>query len=222
MARCRIWCLLTPDGLPVLYAYRLACAAQPPETGLCIRHTSKGYYSTRVSLKDINKQSLNFSLALRKMFSSMATEETQKNKIIIHTSKHICKCDNSRNYTGLNQGFPLRHFSVYTAKCKDKHDYDVAINSDPEDQHIKPALDSFTPSASPPNFVEIVPGKGPPPEPPIDCCMSGCANCVWIQYAEELKRYYSLNEGSERAKKAIEEIDNPGLQMFLKLELGLL
>lgn len=60
-----------------------------------------------------------------------------------------------------------------------------------------------------------------PPEPPVDCCMSGCANCVWIMYANELKQYYE-KDGNERAKREIEKIDNPSLKMFLKLELGLL
>ncbi|XP_060063983.1 uncharacterized protein LOC132544409 [Ylistrum balloti] len=70
------------------------------------------------------------------------------------------------------------------------------------------------------NFTEIVPGKGPPPEPPVDCCMSGCANCVWITYAEELKNYYC--DGKERALHEIEQIDNPSLKAFIKLELSLL
>lgn len=68
---------------------------------------------------------------------------------------------------------------------------------------------------------EVIPGKGMPPEPPVDCCMSGCANCVWIMYANELKKYYE-KDGNERAKREIDKIDNPSLKMFLKLELGLL
>lgn len=68
---------------------------------------------------------------------------------------------------------------------------------------------------------DIVLGKGIPPEPPVDCCMSGCANCVWIMYANELRKYYE-KDGNERAKKEIEKIENPSLKMFLKLELGLL
>lgn len=99
---------------------------------------------------------------------------------------------------------------------------DSGTDSDIEDSKIRPALEAVTPNVPPPHFVTIVPGKGPPPEPPITCCMSGCANCVWIQYAEELKQYFSAEEGKEIAKEAIEQIDNPGLQMFLKLELGLL
>lgn len=68
---------------------------------------------------------------------------------------------------------------------------------------------------------DVIPGKGMPPEPPVDCCMSGCANCVWIMYADEVRKYYE-KDGNDRAKKEIDKIDNPSLKMFLKLELGLL
>lgn len=93
--------------------------------------------------------------------------------------------------------------------------------SDSEDAHIKSALQVVTTNVAHPTSVEMVPGKGPPPEPPVDCCMSGCANCVWIQYAEELTRYFS-SDSKEKVKKALEQIENPGLRMFIQLELGLL
>ncbi|OWF49462.1 Oxidoreductase-like domain-containing protein 1 [Mizuhopecten yessoensis] len=92
----------------------------------------------------------------------------------------------------------------------------VGSNSD-EDPILKIATISDTKMST---FTEIVPGKGPPPEPPVECCMSGCANCVWIKYAEELKEYYG--NGIERALKEIELIDNPSLKAFIKLELSLL
>jgi len=55
------------------------------------------------------------------------------------------------------------------------------------------------------------------PEIPTNCCMSGCANCVWIQYAEELAKFYE--DGGEKARKAIEEIDDPMMKAFLQMEL---
>ncbi|XP_069124130.1 oxidoreductase-like domain-containing protein 1 [Argopecten irradians] len=89
------------------------------------------------------------------------------------------------------------------------------------DEHTDSVLQTATISDKKSStFTEIVPGKGPPPEPPVDCCMSGCANCVWIKYAEELKDYYS--DGTERALREIEKIDNPSLKAFIKLELSLL
>ena len=67
--------------------------------------------------------------------------------------------------------------------------------------------------------VPIVPDKGPPPDPPLDCCMSGCANCVWIKYAEEMRDYY-CEDGIEKALKDIEKIEDVNLKAYLKLELS--
>ena len=66
----------------------------------------------------------------------------------------------------------------------------------------------------------VSPNLGNPPEPPITCCMSGCVNCVWIQYAEDLTKYYK--DGGERVRKEIEKIEDPNMKMIVKMELGLL
>lgn len=56
------------------------------------------------------------------------------------------------------------------------------------------------------------------PEAPTNCCMSGCANCVWIEYAKELTKIYS--DGGDKAKELIlEKITDPSLKMFLQIEL---
>ncbi|XP_045212290.2 uncharacterized protein LOC123563516 [Mercenaria mercenaria] len=155
------------------------------------------------------------SYSVMKMILSRLSGKTANQSILSHFTSY------SYLSVYINQKTAHRNLSSSfknTAAIKDdNHDTD----SD-SDEHIKPALDSVIPSIPTPTHVDIIPGKGPPPEPPVDCCMSGCANCVWIQYAEELKQYYSLEKGSEMTKKAIEQIENPGLQMFLKLELGLL
>ena len=59
--------------------------------------------------------------------------------------------------------------------------------------------------------------KDRPPEPPITCCMSGCDNCVWKEYAEQLIEYYK--DGGEMIRKEIAEIDDPALKAFLQMEL---
>ena len=66
--------------------------------------------------------------------------------------------------------------------------------------------------------VSVIPGRGPPPEIPTTCCQSGCVNCVWIMYAEEMKKYYQ--DGGEEARKAIMQIEDPGLRCFLLLEIS--
>lgn len=55
------------------------------------------------------------------------------------------------------------------------------------------------------------------PPPPTDCCMSGCANCVWVVYAEELARIYK--DGGEASDKVLEAIEDPSLKIFISLEL---
>ncbi len=66
---------------------------------------------------------------------------------------------------------------------------------------------------------DVVPGKGAPPEPPTNCCMSGCANCVWIEYSDELKIYYS-SDGAARAREQIQQIEDPNLRAYLLLEIS--
>ncbi|XP_055692125.1 oxidoreductase-like domain-containing protein 1 [Lutzomyia longipalpis] len=56
------------------------------------------------------------------------------------------------------------------------------------------------------------------PDEPTNCCMSGCANCVWIEYARELTRIY--RDGGEKARKLItSRITDPNIRTFLEMEL---
>lgn len=55
----------------------------------------------------------------------------------------------------------------------------------------------------------------------VDCCMSGCVNCVWIMYVNELKKYYE-KDGNECVKREIDKIDNLLFKMFFKFEFGFL
>uniref|UniRef100_A0A8B9U1Q9 Oxidoreductase like domain containing 1 n=1 Tax=Anas zonorhyncha TaxID=75864 RepID=A0A8B9U1Q9_9AVES len=62
----------------------------------------------------------------------------------------------------------------------------------------------------------------PPPdlEPPSNCCMSGCANCVWIQHVERLLRHYG--DGGERALEAVERhVQDESIKMLLRTEIRL-
>ncbi|CAM4791149.1 unnamed protein product [Rotaria magnacalcarata] len=55
--------------------------------------------------------------------------------------------------------------------------------------------------------------------PPTTCCMSNCANCVWISFAEEIARRYP-----DAAKEVIEDvlkkhIDDKSFREFLEFEI---
>ncbi|XP_076656437.1 oxidoreductase-like domain-containing protein 1 [Halictus rubicundus] len=53
---------------------------------------------------------------------------------------------------------------------------------------------------------------------PTNCCMSGCINCVWIQYAEKLSA--KLKDSDVNIQKLIlEKIEDPNMKAFLMMEL---
>ncbi|CAG9773662.1 unnamed protein product [Ceutorhynchus assimilis] len=56
------------------------------------------------------------------------------------------------------------------------------------------------------------------PEEPNTCCMSGCANCVWLEYAEKLTEYYK--DGGEKSIREInEKITDSNIKAYLLHEL---
>jgi hypothetical protein len=66
--------------------------------------------------------------------------------------------------------------------------------------------------------------KKEPPEMPLTCCGSGCQNCVWIKYADDLLKYYAGNDAKSqeeirKAIKQIEQIENETIRDFLIMEL---
>ncbi|XP_013199782.1 oxidoreductase-like domain-containing protein 1 [Amyelois transitella] len=57
-------------------------------------------------------------------------------------------------------------------------------------------------------------------EPPTACCQSGCANCVFIVWAEALTKKMD-NAGPEIAEKILKMVEDPSMKAYLEMELRL-
>lgn len=152
-----------------------------------------------------------------KIFQGLMSCQCQLHASDFFVQKHSCLQYNFNLYGKSSSCYGQEENGISSQEPSNTYT-DKNCNLSPKNSKTKP-MDStavvWNSFLAPPN----IPGKGPPPEPPVECCMTGCVNCVWITYAEELKKYYS--DGGIMAKQAIEKIENPSLKAFLKLELGI-
>ncbi|KAJ8664349.1 hypothetical protein QAD02_006011 [Eretmocerus hayati] len=69
-----------------------------------------------------------------------------------------------------------------------------------------------------PMYTPEVPSTIDELEEPTTCCMSGCANCVWIEYAEKLSQVLKDSPGDVQ-KLIMEKVQDPNMRAFLSMEL---
>lgn len=73
--------------------------------------------------------------------------------------------------------------------------------------------------------IKIIPGEtvhqscAPEPPDPSMCCGSGCANCVWTEYATELMRYHNDCPSHAILNEIDRVVSNIGLREFVKAEI---
>ena len=64
--------------------------------------------------------------------------------------------------------------------------------------------------------------EGPPPLP-TTCCMSGCANCVWLDYADAMVSYYSARGQGVALQDLLttmrSNVEDPMVKTFIEMEL---
>ena len=57
-------------------------------------------------------------------------------------------------------------------------------------------------------------------EPPTTCCMSGCPNCVWLEYAEALTKTLCKSDVSkDKIRKELDNIEDQNIKAFIMMEL---
>ena len=89
--------------------------------------------------------------------------------------------------------------------------------------HISRHMCSVSPGKT--NYSEKIAkqaeSKQAPPDPPPEglCCGSGCQNCVWLNYADEMIRFYEGNVEPDKIMEGLKGIQDPNLRMFLEMEM---
>ncbi|NXS23299.1 OXLD1 protein, partial [Mystacornis crossleyi] len=64
------------------------------------------------------------------------------------------------------------------------------------------------------------PAAPPVPPPPTHCCGTGCPNCVWVGYVEELLERH--RDSGAQALAAVEQhVEDENIKMILRMEIRL-
>ncbi|XP_012244788.1 uncharacterized protein LOC105681198 [Bombus impatiens] len=115
-----------------------------------------------------------------------------------------------RILTGMNLARPFRSIAR-NQKCNCQQIYSISkkyINGTPS------VLSSEEKEKNEDNSVSSIDDL----TEPTNCCMSGCANCVWIQYAEKLSAVLEESEVDVQ-KLIIDKVQDPNMKAFLSMEL---
>lgn len=99
-------------------------------------------------------------------------------------------------------------------KCRKSYSNDSS-----NEKSIQPQSDPNSSKEPSSNKTETSSSSDPLPACPDPnlCCREGCPNCVWIEYAKEVKMHHN---DSDRVVSEIEkQIDDPSIRAFIIMQV---
>lgn len=118
----------------------------------------------------------------------------------------------------------LKHLRPLLLRTKDHYCISRSMSKAPEDDKEGSSNSSSITPETPdqksarPMYVPDVLLTLEDIQEPTNCCMSGCANCVWIQYAEKLSVVLK-DSPSDVQKLIMEKVQDSNMRAFLSMEL---
>ncbi|OXU21999.1 hypothetical protein TSAR_016570 [Trichomalopsis sarcophagae] len=116
----------------------------------------------------------------------------------------------------------LKHLRPLLLRTKEHYCISRSVSKSPEDgrEGSSSSTTGETQDQKPvrPMYVPEVPLTLEELQEPTTCCMSGCANCVWIEYAEKLSTITKDSPGDVQ-KLIMEKVQDANMRAFLSMEL---
>ena len=112
----------------------------------------------------------------------------------------------------------LQHLRPFLSRSSRYYRFMSSSHKEGDDKCKTPSKDANEKSSNRPMYVPDGSLTMDDIEEPTNCCMSGCPNCVWIEYAEKLSTVLKNSPGDVQ-KVLMEKVQDPNMRAFLSMEL---